>query len=148
MKIKFKLSIIIIGIMVVVIAALSAIFIQQASKVALELNKTGTKNLAEAQAEYWKGREDGYMRVLRTVANVMADYEAVEPELRRNRYDTLLRGVLRGEPMIMSVYSVWKPNALDGMDSEFIGREGSSAIGQYAMNYTQTGSVITGSALA
>jgi methyl-accepting chemotaxis protein len=148
MKIKFKLSIIIIAIMVVVIAALSAIFIQQASTVALNLNKAGTQHLASAQAEYWKGREDGYMRVLRTVANVMADYEAVEPELRRNRYDTLLRGVLRGEPMIMSVYSVWKPNSLDGMDAEFIGREGSSAIGQYAMNYSQTGDVITGSALA
>ncbi|MDR2901371.1 MAG: methyl-accepting chemotaxis protein [Treponema sp.] len=147
MKIKFKLSIIIIAIMIVVIAFLAFIFLQRASSISLDLSRQGITYLAESQAEYWKAREDGYIRVLHTVANVMADYENVEPELRRDRYDTLLRGVLQGEPMITSIYSVWKPNALDGMDSEFIGREGSSPIGQYALNYSQEGSVITGSAL-
>ncbi|MDR2899912.1 MAG: methyl-accepting chemotaxis protein [Treponema sp.] len=147
MKIKFKLSIIIIAIMIVVIASLAFIFLQRASNISLDLSRQGIEYLAEQQAEYWKGREDGYLRVLRTVANVMADYESVEPELRRNRYDTLLRGVLQGEPMMTSIYSVWRPDVLDGMDNANIGREGSSTTGQYAMNYAQEGTVITGSTL-
>ncbi len=148
MKIKVKLSIIIIAIMIVVITVLAVIFLQQASNISLNLSRQSISYLAQQQASYWQGREDAYIRVLRTVANVMADYETVEPELRRNRYDTLLHGVLMGESMITSIYSVWKANALDGMDNEFIGREGSSASGQYAMSYAQEGSVIRGSALS
>jgi methyl-accepting chemotaxis protein len=143
MKIKFKLSLIIILIMVVVIAALAFIFLNRASSISLDLSRQGIRYLASQQAEYWKGREDAYIRVLRTVANVMADFESVEPELRRNRYDSLLEGVLEGEPMITSIYTVWKPNAVDDMDAEWIGRQGSSPTGQYAIRYTQDGDVLT-----
>jgi methyl-accepting chemotaxis protein len=147
MKIKFKLSIMIIAIMIVVIASLAFIFLNRASAISLDLSKQGIRYLASQQAEYWKGREDGYIRVLRTVANVMMDFESVEPELRRDRFDTLLRGVLQGEPNMISIYTVWKPNAIDGMDSENIGREGSTATGQYALIYTQDGDTITGATL-
>jgi methyl-accepting chemotaxis protein len=149
MKIKFKLSFIIIAIMVVVIASLSFIFLQQASDISLNLSRQGIGYLAESQAEYWKAREDGYLRVVRTAANVMADYETVEPELRRDRYDAMLKGILRGEPNIISIYTVWKPNAIDGMDDEFVGREGSSASGSYAIMYTQEyeGAEIIGAAM-
>ncbi len=44
--------------------------------------------------------------------------------------------------MIISFYTVWRPNAVDGMDSAWLGREGSTATGQYAMSYVQEGSVI------
>jgi methyl-accepting chemotaxis protein len=148
MKIKFKLSIITIAVMIIVIASLAFVFLRQASSISLDLSRQGIGYLAESQAEFWKSREDGYIRVLRTVANVMADYESVEPELRRDRYDSLLEGVLEGEPMITSIYSVWKPNTLDGMDDEYLGRLGSSIDGQYAMSYSQEGSVITGATLA
>jgi methyl-accepting chemotaxis protein len=149
MKIKFKMSLIIISIMIVVIAGLSFIFLQQASDISLTLSRQGIGYLAESQAEYWKAREDGYLRVVRTAANVMADYETVEPELRRDRYDAMLKGILRGEANIISIYTVWKPDAIDGMDSEFIEREGSSASGSYAIMYTQEydGAEISGAAM-
>jgi methyl-accepting chemotaxis protein len=148
MKIRIKLSIIVILIMIVVIAALAIIFLQQATTISLDLSAKSITYLAETQAEFWKAREDGYIRVLKTVANVMADYESVAPELRRDRYDTLLRGVLQGEPMITSIYSIWKSNALDGMDREYMGRVGSSFTGQYAINYSQEGTLISGSSMS
>jgi methyl-accepting chemotaxis protein len=135
------------AIIVVIVAGISFMLLQRASTISVALSNRGVTNLALQQTEYWKGREDAYIRVLKTVANVMADYENVEPELRRNRYDTLLHGVLMGEANMVSIYTVWKPNAIDGMDSEFIGREGSSPSGQYAMSYSQEGSVISGSTL-
>jgi methyl-accepting chemotaxis protein len=147
MKIKIKLSIITIVIMIVVIAALAIIFVQQASNNSMELSAQAGNYLAQSQAEYWKGREDAYLRVLKTVANVMADYESVNVLNRRERYDTMLHGALAGEPMIISMYSIWKVNALDGMDAEYIGNDGSSATGQYARSYSQNGTVITGGAM-
>ncbi|HCC37302.1 MAG TPA: methyl-accepting chemotaxis protein, partial [Treponema sp.] len=148
MKIKFKLSILMIAILVVIVAGISFMLLQQASSISLELSRESIAYQASQQAEYWKGREDGYVRVLRTLANVMADYEDIEPELRRNRFDSLLQGTLEGEPLIVSLYTVWRKNGVDGMDSAWIGREGSTATGQYAISYSKNGSVITGETMS
>ncbi len=137
MKIKFKLSIMIIAIMVVVIAVLAFIFLQQASKISLNLSKQSIGYLTGQEAEYWKGREDGYIRVLRTLANIMADYEDTDANVRRDRFDGMLRGTFTSEPNMITLYTIWEPNAIDGMDSRFIGREGSSPTGQYAMVYSR-----------
>ncbi|WP_461251914.1 methyl-accepting chemotaxis protein, partial [Treponema sp. R8-4-B8] len=41
------------------------------------------------------------------------------------------------------IFSIWKPNALDGMDSRYIGRPGSTATGQYAMTWGRdTGEIV------
>ncbi|QQO09074.1 methyl-accepting chemotaxis protein [Breznakiella homolactica] len=147
MKLKFKLSLIVITIMVALVFGISFTLLQTASGISLRQSKTAIRYLTEVQAEHWKGREDAFIRVLRTVASVMEDYESVEPELRRDRYDTLLHGVLAGETAMTSIYTVWRVNGVDGMDSQYIGRNGSSPTGQYAIRYTKDGSVIYGGAM-
>ncbi len=147
MKIKFKLSLIVIAIMLAVVAGISVLLLNQASSISTELSIRGIRYLAREQAQYWKGREDGIIRALHTVGAAMEDFETVEPELRRNRFDSLLHGTLIGEPLLVSIYAVWRPNAVDGMDAEFIGREGSTPTGQYAIQYTQDGSIVTASTL-
>jgi methyl-accepting chemotaxis protein len=134
MKIKVKLSIIIIVIMVLMISILAFIFLRQASEISMNLSRQGIKYFAGQQAEYWKAREDGYIRMLRTLANVMIDYENIPVEQRRDRFDSILSGAMLAEPGLLYVYTVWKPNALDGMDSQYIGRPGSTESGQYALN--------------
>jgi methyl-accepting chemotaxis protein len=144
MKIKFKLSIIIIAIMIVVIASLAFIFLNQASNISLDLSKLGIEYLAESQVEYWKGQEDAYLRVLHNLAGIMANYEEIAPEQRRDRFNSMMMGTLQTEKNLLTVYTVWKPNAIDGMDAQFIGQNGSSPTGQYAMTYAREGNVIDG----
>jgi methyl-accepting chemotaxis protein len=109
----------------------------------MDLSLRGISYLAGHRAEYWKGREDGFIRVLRTLSNVMEDYEDLPAETRRDTFDNMLLGVLHSEFTMTSVYTVWKPNAVDGMDAKYIGRPGSSPTGQYAMHYTrETGELI------
>ncbi|WP_461247889.1 methyl-accepting chemotaxis protein [Treponema sp. R6D11] len=77
------------------------------------------------------------------MANVMDDYEAIPANQRRERYDDMLHSALRSEPNMIAIYTIWKPNALDGMDSRYIGRIGSSPTGQYAMTFSkETGQVV------
>jgi len=133
MKIKFKLSIVVITIMAVVVAGIATLLLQQASKDTLVLSLRGQEHLANNRAEFWKGREDGYIRALTTLANVMGDFETIKPEERRDKYDEMLKSALNEEPQMVVLYTVWKPNALDGMDEKYIGRTGSSPTGQYAM---------------
>jgi len=142
MKIKFKLSIVVIAIMAVVVSGIAALLLWQASKNTLQLSLRSQEHLANSRAEFWKGREDGYIRALTTLANVMGDFESIKPEERRDRYDAMLKSALVEEPQMAVLYTVWKPNALDGMDKQYIGRAGSSPTGQYATAWGKdTGSI-------
>ncbi|WP_461257940.1 methyl-accepting chemotaxis protein [Treponema sp. R80B11-R83G3] len=143
MKIKFKLSLIVIIIMTVAVTAVAVVLLQEASSISLEANKRGLRYMAREQAQYWKGREDAYIRALHTLANVMNDYESIPAEQRRDRYDDMLHSALEAEPNMITMYTIWKPNAIDGMDSRFIGRTGSNPTGQYAMTFSQeTGQIV------
>jgi len=137
MKIKFKLSIMMIAIVVVVAGGLAVIQLRQASDISMDLSVRGIKYLAEEQAVYWKGREETYLNKLDGVADIMGEYETISTAERRDMYDNMLLATLNNNPNFVSIFSVWKPNAMDGMDARYIGRPGSSRTGQYAMTYTR-----------
>jgi len=146
MKIKIKLSVMMISILIIVVTGIAVLLLKESSNISMELSMQGIKYFAGHRAEYWKGREDGYMRVLRTLANVMSNFEDLSPETRREQYDDMLKGVLMSEPQITTVYTIWKPNAIDGMDSRYVGRVGSSSTGQYAMVWSRENGIIEGRA--
>jgi methyl-accepting chemotaxis protein len=148
MKLKFRLSLLVITILVVVVAGLSIMLLRQAASEIIELNIESITRLASQQAEHWKAREDGYARMLRTLANIMSDYEVLPPEQRRTTYNNMLYGTLTSEPSLLLIYTVWKPNAIDGMDAQYAGQNGQTAAGQYAMSYTRETGQITSRASA
>jgi methyl-accepting chemotaxis protein len=136
MKIKFKLSIMVIAIMILVIASLAFIFLNRASAISIELSKQGITYLASQQAEYWKGREDATLKVLRNLADIMGDYEKYEPATRRDLFDEMLVSTNAANTNFISVFTIWGKNTVDGMDSDYIGRAGSTETGQYATTCT------------
>jgi len=137
MKIKIKLSIMMIAIVAIIVAGVAVILLREASGISVSLSKRGLDNLAAQRAAYWQGREDGLYRVLRTLANQMGDYENIPAADRRDRYDEMLKAVTAAEDTMYQVYTIWKPNALDGMDARFIGRDGSTETGQYAIAFRE-----------
>jgi len=137
MKLKIKLSIMVIGIMLVVVTGVAAILVREASSISTNLSKRSFNYLAAQRTEYWKGRMDGHIQTLSTLAHIMEDYQYIPAETRRVQFDSMLLGILNSNPDIMEVYTVWKPNAVDQMDAELIGRIGSTPTGQYAMAYTR-----------
>ncbi|MDR0314177.1 MAG: methyl-accepting chemotaxis protein, partial [Treponema sp.] len=137
MKLKFKLSIMVIGIMVVVVTGISILLLTRASNSALDLSVKNLRSMAKEQSTYWTGREEPFIRVLRNLATIMGDYEDISPGTRRDRFDNLLQETMASETSVVSVFTVWRPNAIDGMDSAYIGRTGSTPTGQYAMSYTR-----------
>jgi methyl-accepting chemotaxis protein len=134
-KIKFKLSIMMIAIVVVVAGGLAVIQLQQASTIAMDLSIRALKNLAEQQASYWQGRENTYISQLTGIAAIMGEYENIRPEERRDYFDNMLLAILNNNTRFARVFSIWKPNAMDGMDARYIGRPGSTSTGQYAMTW-------------
>ena len=143
MKIKFKLSLIVIVIMAVVVTGISVIMLTRASDISRSLSIKAITYLASEQAQFWKAREDGYIRTISTLASVMGDYENTPAEQRRERFAAMMRGTLLTEPNFVTIFSVWKPNALDGMDAHYAGTTGSTSTGQFALTMSKDNNSIT-----
>jgi methyl-accepting chemotaxis protein len=143
MKIKFKLSLVMIALVVIVVTGIAALLLRKASSISLDLNKQCIEALARHRAEYWNGREAGYIKILRTLAEVMGAFESIPTDERRDHYADMLKSVLKTEGNIVAMYTVWKPNAIDGLDELNIGRIGSGPKGQYAVTFSKETGKIT-----
>jgi len=143
MNVKIKLSLIIIVIIAVVTGGTANILLKRASVTSREANERSVGFLSDNQAEYWKGRADSLLQVMRTLANIMGDYESVPAAERRDRFDDMLRSVTAAEESVYGVYTVWKPNAVDGTDARYTGRFGSTPAGQYTIAFVRENGRIT-----
>jgi len=144
MKLKIKLSLMVIAIVAVIVTGIAALLLREATNISLNLSMENLERVIEREVNYWKGREDGHILALNTLAAIMEDFESFPPETRRDQFDSMLKGALIENERWGLTYSIWKPNALDGMDDQYIGRVGSSPTGQYAMTVTkETGAITT-----
>src|SRR5215470_19815640 len=94
MKIKFKLSLIVIILMVAVVAGLSILQLQQASGISMDLSLEVLGEQADRQATYWGERQNAHFRALGSIANVMGHYRDYDPAERRDVYDRILQAFL------------------------------------------------------
>jgi hypothetical protein len=84
-----------------------------------------------------------FFEAIHSLVAIMSDYESIPAQERRDRYDDILKTTLKSQTNFVRIFSIWKPNAIDGMDIRYIGRPGSTATGQYAMTYGRdTGEII------
>jgi len=143
MKLKFKLSIMMIAIMAIVVATVAVVLLNQSSGMAVGLNGDGVEFLTVQRANYWQGKENERLQLLRVIADVMSGYERIPAENRRAEFETIILDVLERNPDFITIYTIWKPNALDGMDARYIGRPTSTPTGQFAAAYTRENGPIT-----
>jgi len=137
MKLKFKLSIMVIAILTVVVAGVSLLLLTQASNISINLNREVMKFMSGEKAEYWKGRRDAHLRMISTLADIMSGYDEIPARERRDTFDRMLQGTLYAQSNVMQIYTVWLPDAVDGMDAQMTGRPGSTPTGQYAIAYSR-----------
>jgi len=145
MKIKIKLSIMMIAIVLVVAGGIAIIELVKSSSITMALARQKTMYLARQQAQYWDGRMTGYINVLQTLSYVMNFYENIPANTRRQTYEDTLESVFGDIPDFVKLSTVWKPNAIDGNDAAAIGRSGSTATGQFAFTLSrETGQIVEG----
>ncbi|WP_461256519.1 methyl-accepting chemotaxis protein [Treponema sp. R80B11-R83G3] len=143
MNLKIKLSLMMIAIVAVVAGGLALIQLRQASGMVVSLAEDKSIYLARHRAQYWDGRIDGYIKVLQTLSDVMNFYESMDAADRREEYEDMIKAVFEDVPDFTRMFTIWKPNAIDGMDSRYIGRVGSTASGQFAFALTrETGATV------
>jgi len=148
MKIKVKLSIMMIAIVAIVAGGIAIIELVKSSDITLRLAKEKTMYLARQRAQYWDGRLNGYISTLQALSNIFNFYESIPVADRRQQFEDNIEGMFEDTPDFIRLGTIWKPNAIDGQDAKNIGRSGSSPTGQFAFTMSRdTGQITEGASL-
>jgi len=143
MKIKFKLTVLMVAIMVIGAGGIALIQLFRATNITMGLAKQKTMYLARQRAQYWDGRINGYLQVLQTLSNEFNYYESIPVADRRQQFETLMVSVFEDMPDFVRMFTIWKPDAIDGQDARNIGRIGSTPTGQFAFALgKETGTIV------
>jgi methyl-accepting chemotaxis protein len=138
MKLKYRLSIIVISIVIVVVASISIILLSRASSMQMATSKESQARLAAEQARVIQLRYEAYLRTARTLADTLSDFDKTDVGRQRNRFNQFMESILQSEERLVGIFVVFKPNTIDpGMDAMFAGEPGSTETGQWANWYTR-----------
>jgi methyl-accepting chemotaxis protein len=131
MKLKFRLSLIVIVILVTVVAGISAVLLARASGMQMLTARESQKHLAAYHGRRIEGRYANYMQVAISLANEFAEFETLPQEDRRRLLADNMDAILKHEQDILGIFAILKPNVLDDLDAQFAGQTGSSPTGQF-----------------
>ncbi len=105
---------------------------------AVSLNKTATaaaekqaQALAESHASAIKARIEVGLDAARTLAQALTAVAQGEVSLSREQVNAMLRQVLAENPDFLATYTLWEPNAFDGLDAEYANTELHDATGRF-----------------
>lgn len=137
MKLPVKLTLINASLMIFFLGTLSAVILYRSSALQRSTAVENMVNLGSSTAKDIDSRIQVYLDIVKSLAQIMNSYETVEPAMRRDMYNQIMRGILDENFGFTGIYTVWKPNALDGMDAQFAGTPGSNASGQFISHWTR-----------
>lgn len=102
-----------------------------------------------ARAEALKVERDigGKVRIADSLDTVLATMKQIG-DADRAKADRILLNILQANPEILGTWTGWEPNAFDGKDKDFVGKEGHDQTGRYIPYWVRSGGQITHTALA
>jgi methyl-accepting chemotaxis protein len=113
MKLKFRLSLIVIAILAVAIVIISTILLYRSRNMQTKTSESAILNLTGVASKNLQLDFEIYLNALKTISSVMADYENVDITLRRSNFEETMEAVVRGYSSMVGMFSVWKPGAID-----------------------------------
>jgi methyl-accepting chemotaxis protein len=143
MKIGKKLITLIIILNLAGTAALAGTILSLAQKQISTLTEHEITNLAYESALEIKVWMELYLDAARTASQIMSKYEEVNREERRSLFSLMARALVEENPEILAASTGWEPNALDGMDAQFVNTPGTDHTGRCIPYWSRTSGGIT-----
>ncbi|MDR2135865.1 MAG: methyl-accepting chemotaxis protein, partial [Treponema sp.] len=137
MKLKLRLTLITAALLVVAVAGVSIVLLMRARIMQTEAAFTNLEELTGRYSMTIEGDYENYLSAARILANIMDSYQGVPAEERRARYDNTMQSIMESNPEFMGMFSIWKPNAIDGNDAAFIDDPGTDSTGRYMPWYSR-----------
>ncbi|MDR0732341.1 MAG: methyl-accepting chemotaxis protein, partial [Treponema sp.] len=135
MKIGRKIILVVAVLNIIGISVLAFITMQRTRAEFSQVIDDSTITLARQYSREIQIGLETYLDIVRTIGQVMEEYENINVERRRFLFDTFLRGVVERNPDIIGTWSAWEPNALDGMDSVYANTPGTDSTGRYISSW-------------
>ena len=78
------------------------------------------------------------MATVRTLAQQFSGADNLPADSRRSILNTMLKEVTERTPGVLSVWSIYEPDAVDGKDSQYISKTGSNEKGRFTPGYARS----------
>ena len=134
-KIRLKLTVIMVVLSLIGIGAVSIILLNQARTNIEDLAIKYTLGLGEKGASNVKAYLEDHWASVETLANVMEQYNGIIVSNRRNYLNLTLRGLLESMPEVIGIWCAWEEDALEGNDRAYIGTPGTNSSGRFVPYY-------------
>jgi methyl-accepting chemotaxis protein len=140
MKIGKKLVMMILVLNLAGISALTGTLLVLAQKQIQGLINNEITNLANENALAVKAWLEIYLDAVRVAGQVMSKYEEIDRAERRPLFNLMVRALVEENPEIAAASGIWEPNALDGLDAEFVNTPGTDHTGRFIPYWFRTAS--------
>jgi methyl-accepting chemotaxis protein len=138
MKLKYRLSLVVISVLITIVAAISFILLNHATAMQMETAHISQERLAAEQARVIQMGYETYLQTVYILADALSDFDKIAAGGQRDSFDRLMESILLSEEELIAVFAVFKPNTIDaGMDAAFAGVPGNTETGQWANVYTR-----------
>ncbi len=131
MKLKAKLTLIVGSLVAAFVVGVSVILVLRARELQTNAAQENMKNLTGVNAFVLANSYGNYLTVAQTIANSQRSYLDIPAESRREFFDYNLKSIMEANSNFVGVFSVWKPNAIDGNDAAFVNTPGTDSTGRY-----------------
>jgi methyl-accepting chemotaxis protein len=128
MKLRTKLSLVVIALVTVVISVSSVITLSRSSSLQIEAALDHAEQTARANAVDIERRATVYVQTVKVLAQVFGEYNTLPEESRRDTFDDMLMSLMNRNTNYVGLWTAWLPNSVDNRDAE---------LGQYHTTYTR-----------
>ncbi|MFP3091341.1 methyl-accepting chemotaxis protein, partial [Treponema sp. TIM-1] len=137
MKLKIKLTGVIVLLMAAIIAIISIVLLNRAAAIQTIAARENMENMTGLYSKDLQNHYENYLDMAKLLSQIMSSYDSVDIEKRRLRYNENMFHVLKSNPHLVGIYTVWKPGIIDGMDAQFANTPGTDETGGYISWYTR-----------
>ncbi len=128
-----------IGAISVILLVVAAFFISsKISNSYKEISKTYITTVAEKYAESTKQILSKEYSLCTELQSAFSLYESIPAESRRDYYNALLKDTLKANPSLVDAWTVWEPDALDGMDGVYANTDVHDETGRFIPYWTNS----------
>ncbi|MDR1251717.1 MAG: methyl-accepting chemotaxis protein [Treponema sp.] len=142
MKLRFRLTLITTVLLVVAVAGVSIILLMSARDLQTSAAFSNLEELTGRYSVMMQNRYENYLSAAKTLADIMTFFEEVPAEARRTYYDNTILSIMEANPNFRGIFSIWKPNAIDGNDAAFVNDPGTDSTGRYMPWYSRRTGVL------
>ena len=127
---------------IILVAIVIFVLLNRAGTLQLRTAEESLVNLAGMTANEAQAFLVTHLDSVRGIANMAAGFTNFTPAERRSFVDDTLYTGISNSRHIRDIFSIWKPDALDGMDRRYVNTEGSDRSGQYISGFSRSGGAI------